>query len=191
MPLRLLAPVDDHLVRDAGGLVDDLAHRHALDQVDVVGDTLALRDDRQRVRIPLGQLLALLHHAALVDQQLGAVGNAMARALAAVLVDQNDLAVAPHDDRDALAVDDDVAVLDRDLGVIDRLDRGLLRTALHGAADVEGAHGQLRARLADRLGGDDADGLADIDDACRGRDHARSSGRKRRSWCGRSAPSGS
>src|SRR5207253_8956160 len=31
------------------------------------------------------------------------------------------------------------------------------------AADVEGPHRQLGARLADRLGGDDADGLADID----------------------------
>ena len=28
---------------------------------------------------------------------------------------------------------------------------------------VEGAHGQLRARLADRLGGDDADRVADVD----------------------------
>ena len=31
------------------------------------------------------------------------------------------------------------------------------------AAGVEGPHGQLRARLADRLGGDDADGLAELD----------------------------
>ena len=30
-------------------------------------------------------------------------------------------------------------------------------------ADVEGSHGQLRARLADRLRGDHANGLADID----------------------------
>ena len=87
----------------------------------------------------------------------------MARALAAVLVDQNDLAVAAHDDRDVLAVDDDVAVLDRDLGVVGGLDRRLLGAALHRAADVEGAHGQLGARLADRLRGDDADRLADVD----------------------------
>ena len=32
---------------------------------------------------------------------------------------------------------------------------------LRRAADVEGAHGELRARLADRLRGDDADRLAD------------------------------
>ena len=34
---------------------------------------------------------------------------------------------------------------------------------LRRAADVEGAHRQLRARLADRLGGDDADRLAHVD----------------------------
>jgi ketosteroid isomerase-like protein len=31
------------------------------------------------------------------------------------------------------------------------------------ATDVERAHRELRARLADRLRGDDADGLADVD----------------------------
>src|ERR1700712_4646118 len=34
---------------------------------------------------------------------------------------------------------------------------------LGGAADVEGTHGELRAGLADRLCGDHADRLADID----------------------------
>ena len=42
------------------------------------------------------------------------------------------------------------------------LDEGLVRE-LRRAADVEGAHGELRARLADRLRRDDADGLAHID----------------------------
>ena len=45
-----------------------------------------------------------------------------------------------------------------------RLDRGLLGAALRRAADMEGAHRQLRAGLADRLRRDDADRLADIDD---------------------------
>ena len=39
----------------------------------------------------------------------------------------------------------------------------------HGdAADVEGAHGQLGARLADGLGGDDADRLAHLDQVAAG-----------------------
>ena len=36
-------------------------------------------------------------------------------------------------------------------------------TTLRRAADVERTHRQLRARLTDRLGGDDADRLADVD----------------------------
>ena len=39
----------------------------------------------------------------------------------------------------------------------------LLGHARRGTADVEGTHGELRARLADRLGGDDADRFADLD----------------------------
>ena len=42
------------------------------------------------------------------------------------------------------------------------LDEGLIRD-LRRAADVEGAHGELRARLADRLRRDDADRLAHVD----------------------------
>ena len=42
------------------------------------------------------------------------------------------------------------------------------------AADVEGAHGELRARLADRLRRDDADRLTRIDGRAAGRDRGRS-----------------
>src|SRR5699024_234755 len=55
----------------------------------------------------------------------------------------------------------------RGTGLEELLDtRQTVRDVTVGAghtAGVEGAHGQLRARLADRLGGDDADGLADVD----------------------------
>src|SRR5262249_25243815 len=71
--------------------------------------------------------------------------------------------VAAHHHRHAGAVDHDVAVAHLDRAVMARLDVGLLGAALCRAADVESAHGELGARLADRLGGDDADRLADID----------------------------
>src|SRR5207253_2947792 len=57
----------------------------------------------------------------------------------------------------------DVAVDDTQLAVIGRLDARLLGAALHRTADMEGAHGELGAGLADRLRRDDADRLADID----------------------------
>ena len=150
--------------RDAGRLVEHLAHRDALGEVDVMRDAVLLGDDRDRVRVPLGQPVAARHLDAVVGQQPRAVGHAVPRLLAAGLVDQHHLAVAAHHDRQAGRVDDDVAVLDLDLGVERRLDRGLLGAALRRAADMEGAHRQLGAGLADRLRGDDADRLADIDD---------------------------
>ena len=56
----------------------------------------------------------------------------------------------------------DVAVLDG--AAVDRLDVVLDERAGRDAAGVERAHRELRARLADRLGGDDADGQAFLDD---------------------------
>src|SRR5207342_1369824 len=51
---------------------------------------------------------------------------------------------------------------DRQQAVDRRLNARLLGTTLHRTADMEGAHGQLRARFANRLRGDYADRLADI-----------------------------
>jgi hypothetical protein len=47
--------------------------------------------------------------------------------------------------------------------------------------DVEGAHRELRARLADRLRGDDADRFADVDQAAAGQVAAVAAARRRRS----------
>ena len=52
------------------------------------------------------------------------------------------------------------------------LDFAFLDVAGGGAADVEGAHGQLRARLADALGADDAHGHALLDQRAGGEVHA-------------------
>ena len=71
------------------------------------------------------------------------------------------------------------------------LDARLLGAALHRAADVEGAHGELGARLADRLRGDDADRLADIDRRAARQIAAVALARRRRAWSRRSGPSGS
>ena len=159
---RLLLPVDHHHVRDAGGVVEQLSVRHPFDHVDIVGDALALGNDRYGVRVPLGNADPRFHLGAVVGEQASAVGHLVPRALAIVLIVQHDLAVAAHHHRPALAVDHHGAVADRYGGVERRFDVRLLGATLRGAADVEGAHGQLRAGLADRLGGDDADRLADV-----------------------------
>ena len=99
---------------------------------------------------------------ALGDIELGAVGNAVARALPARLVAKHNLEVAAHHHRRAGAVAHHILVFDLHRCVERRFDARLLRAALGRAADVEGTHGELRAGLADRLRRDDADRLADI-----------------------------
>ena len=75
---------------------------------------------------------------------------------------------------------DRLDALEPDHAVVPRFLRRLLRDARRRAADVERPHRQLRARLADRLRGDDADRLADFDHACRWRGRGRSTSCRRR-----------
>src|SRR5262249_28046997 len=70
--------------------------------------------------------------------------------------------VADRGDGLAVAVLDDRLVLNGDLALEVRFDERLL-VDLRRAADVEGAHGQLRAGLADRLRRNDADRFAVVD----------------------------
>ena len=150
---RLVVPL--HLV----GL---LLHRHALDQVGEVGHAVDLGEDRPHVGIPLRQARAALDLVAVVDVQARAVDDLLGRQLLARLVDDDDRHVAAHGDQPALAVLADAAVLDLHRAVEVGLDERLV-DRLRDAAHVERAHGELRARLADRLRGDDAHRLADVD----------------------------
>ena len=96
---RLLLPVDHDLRGDAGRLVDHLAHRDALDQIDVMRDAVLLGDDRDRVGIPFGEAVAAVDRRTVIGQQPRAIGHPVPRLLAAGLVDQHHLAIAPHHDR--------------------------------------------------------------------------------------------
>ena len=103
---------------------------------------------------------------------IGAVGHVVLLELAALGVEDLDLAVARQGDLLALVVGDDVDADELDLALALGLDVLLLDAARGHAADVEGAHGELGARLADRLGGDDADGHALLDEVAGGQVHA-------------------
>src|SRR6185436_16421678 len=91
-----------------------------------------------------------------------AIGDTIGGAFLALIVGDDNLHVARHRDQLAVGILDDVLVHDLDLAVVRRLD---LRRAgnLRRAADMEGTHGELGARFADRLSGDHAHRLADID----------------------------
>ena len=98
---------------EAGDLVQLLGHGDALDDVAELHDARHLGEDGHRERIPLGQQLALLHLLAVGEVQLGAVGQAVALALAAGVVLDDDLAVPVHDGVVLLALDQlDVLQLD-------------------------------------------------------------------------------
>ena len=115
--------------------------------------------------IPFGDTLAALDVLAVLDAQPRAVLDAVDGPLGAVGIGHGDHDAAAHGNPVAVGVLDDGVLalgLDHDLAVEVRLDERLLGD-LSSAADVERAHGELGARLADRLRRDHADRLAHVD----------------------------
>src|SRR6202035_5841190 len=161
-------PIDDHALGDAGRLVERLGQRLTFDQVLIADRAVDLGEDRPRIRVPLGDALAALDVIALVDLQPRAIGDAVHGALGAVGITDGNDEVAAHRDQVAVRVLGDVAVLDRDGAFKVQLDERLPGD-LRRAADMERAHGELGARLADRLRGDDAHRLAHIDRGATGK----------------------
>ena len=117
---------------------------------------LLLGEDGERVGVPLHEELALLDLGAVLDLELGAVDHGVPLALAALLVLDDEGARAVHDHEVALLVLDRGQVVELDGARVLGFEGGLLGGVAGGAADVEGAHGELGAGLADGLGGDDA-----------------------------------
>src|SRR5690606_39694290 len=122
------------------------------------------RDDRVVMRIPVGDGLAGLDLRAVLDRDRGTVGQLVALAVAAVGVEDRQLAGARDDRQVAAGVLHGLEVVELDRAV--GLDRHVVdrRRTRGRATDVERTHGQLGAGLADRLRGDDADRFAEVDD---------------------------
>jgi hypothetical protein len=103
-----------------------------------------------------------LNRIAFVDLHFGAVDDRIALALTAFFVHDRDRALAIHHhqitDLRLHRLQSDKTDGSGCLGFQPRL----LRNSRCRTADVEGTHGELRARLADGLRGDDADRLADV-----------------------------
>src|SRR5437867_1387242 len=166
-PLVDVLGVDDHLGREARALVELLLHGDALEDVAELHHARRFGEDRDGVRVPLGDHLSALHLLAVALLELGPVHQRIALTLALAVrlgvVDDRDLAVAlAHHDQVAVLALDRRQLDELDEALVARLERGLLGAPAGRAADVERPHGQLRARLADRLRGDDADRLAQV-----------------------------
>ena len=168
--LLLVRAVDDDLPRQAGDLVHFFVERDVGDEVLVLHRARVLGEDRERVRIPLDEDLARLDRLAVAHLEARAVDDRIALAVAALRVLDHQRSGAVHDDQlagvlaRALGLDHLQALVADRAGVLG-VERRLLRDSRRRAADVERAHRQLRARLADRLRGDDADREAELDQA--------------------------
>ena len=121
----------------------------------------------KRERVPRCQHLILHHALTVFDVNVSAVNDLITSSFTAAIVDDRQCAVAVH--RDAFTF----TALDRlQLDILDRavltslVFRRLLET--RGTTDVERTHGELCARFADGLSGNDAYRLANIDRPARG-----------------------
>src|SRR5262249_10890569 len=161
--LLLVRRVDDDQAGQTGHFVDLLVHRDALENVLEADLARLLGEDRERVRIPLDQHLALLDLLPFLHLQPRAVDDRITLAVAPLLILHDERSAAVHHDQSAVFRLDDGHALEADGAGIARLERRLRADPRRGAADVERAHRQLRARLADRLRGDDPDCLAELD----------------------------
>src|SRR6185436_8303254 len=160
--LLLVRGLHDDRRRHPGVLVHLLVYGLAVDDVAEADLSALFGEDRERVGVPLHEELSLLDVLAVLDLELGAVDDRVALALAALLVLDDERARAVHDHQVALLVLDRVDVVELHAPGVLRLQGGLLAVVAGGSADVERAHGELRARLADGLGGDDAHGHAHL-----------------------------
>ncbi len=154
--------LDDDGAHDAGGLIDLFLDGDALDHVAEFDLAGLLGEDRDVVRIPFHEVLALLDLLAVADVDDGADDDGVTLEFAAILAVDGDGAVLVEGDPGAVEGLDGAQIVEADLAVVLGLDDRLLEGAGGGAADVEGTHGELRAGLADGLRGDDADGLAEL-----------------------------
>src|SRR5690606_21727222 len=138
--VELLLPIlDDGHLATAGGLVELLAHRLVLDDVDELHLALRVGHDGLRIRIPAEEEVAGFDDLAFLDRERGAVRNGEA------------------------AADGTLGRLEQDLA-LSRGDDPLLRGRLHRRHALEPDHA-VELRLALRLGRDARRRAADVERA--------------------------
>ena len=126
--LLLVRRVDDDEAREAGDLVDFLVHRDAFENVLEADLARLLGEDRERVRIPLDEHLALLDRLAFLHLEARAVDDRIALAVAPLRVLHDERSAAVHDDQVAVLRLDDLQALEPDGAGVARFERRLLRT---------------------------------------------------------------
>src|SRR5208337_1277797 len=111
--------------------------------------------------VPLRQPLAGLHRLPLLHLDVGPVGQGVAFPFDAFFADQDQFRLAAQVHQLALTVDYHLGIVETDPALPPGHVQALFGPPRGGAADVKGAHGELGAGLADGLGRQNTDGLAD------------------------------
>src|SRR5581483_1544131 len=160
--IEILLMLDDDGGDAAAGFVQLALHRHAGDHVLERERAALFREHGHVVGIPLGENLGFFNLLAVTHVEERADHDVVGLKLLFLGVDDLDGAGLVEDDVAAVGgLDEAEAARAHDAAGPDA-DFGRLESAGGDTADMEGAHGQLGAGLADRLGGDDADGVADL-----------------------------
>ena len=157
------AGLGDDAGAGAGGVVGAGLDGDAFLEVFLDDEAGGVGDDGDGVGVPGGEAVARGDFGVVVEVEGGAHLDGVGLELDVVLVGDGDGAVLVEDDELAGLVPDDAEVAVAEVAGVLGGDLGGLGDGGCGAADVEGAHGELGAGLADGLGGDDADGGADLD----------------------------
>src|SRR5579885_2126365 len=152
-------------LREAGDVVDLLFDRKAGAQVVEFHGAGGFRQDGEGERIPFGEYLAMGNVFAILNAETRAVNHVVAFLFAAFFVNDGDQTGAVHGDERASAALDGFQVNELDHAVVAGFERGALRNAGCRTSDMERAHGELRARFADGLRGNNANGFAKLDHA--------------------------
>src|SRR5579859_4829749 len=157
-----------HVLRKAGNFVHLLFDGDSGLQVVEFHRASGFGKDREGKRIPLGENLAVRDVFAFLNAEARAINDVIAFLLAPLFIKDGDKTRAVHGDGSAAASLDMLQVYKFDDAVVAGFERGALGDARGRSADVERAHGELCAGLADGLRGDDADGFAELDHAAGG-----------------------
>jgi hypothetical protein len=120
---RLVFPVHDHLAGDTRRFIDRFTHRDAVLDIDVMGNTVLFGNDRDRIRVPVGNPLAAHHGFAIGDAQARTVWHPVTGPFPALVVPQDQFGIPAHDDRALVRIVHQVFVADRQGPVDARFDR--------------------------------------------------------------------
>ncbi len=155
----------NHVLRKAGHFVHLLFNRQARPQVIKLHRTGGFGQDREGERVPFSKNLPVGNVFPVLTAEARAVNHVVALLLAVLFIDDSDQSSAVHGDGGAATTLDVLEVHELYDAVVARFERGAFGNAGGRSADMERAHGELRAGFANRLRGNDADGLAQFDHA--------------------------